>query len=186
MLKADVITRALFCKKYLTARLPVAIINLLLDMANIFIKPEGCFFSQEIAEDKFLKNISESSEMYLETIYILEKSHGHAHIAEIARKMGVSKPSVSKSMDQLKKQDLINQDTYGPVTLTDKGKALSSQIYRKHHLISRYLEKSLALSPDEASKNACRMEHSITDAMLKAIANYLSDEPRKEAPGEQF
>ncbi|MBW6464796.1 MAG: metal-dependent transcriptional regulator [Bacillota bacterium] len=116
---------------------------------------------------------SESIEMYLETIYILEASHGHAHIADIAKNLGVTKPSVSKTMDQLKQQDLINQEVYGPVTLTEKGKIVSKQIYRKHCLITQFLEKSLTLSPDEADENACRMEHSITDAMMKAIESYL-------------
>jgi DtxR family transcriptional regulator, Mn-dependent transcriptional regulator len=105
---------------------------------------------------------SESNEMYLETIYILESNHGHAHIVDIAKKLGVTKPSVTKAMDQFKKQDLIRQETYGPVTLTEKGKAVSRKIYRKHQLIAQYLEKSLGLNPDEASENACRMEHSIT------------------------
>jgi len=118
-------------------------------------------------------NISESNEMYLETIHILEDAHGHAHIADIAKRLGVTKPSVSKAMEQLKREDLISQDSYGPVTLTQKGKAISKQIYKKHHLITRYLTKSLNLNHGEASENACRMEHSITDAMLEAIEKYL-------------
>lgn len=122
---------------------------------------------------------SESSEMYLETIYILESNHGHAHIVDIARYLGVTKPSVTKAMDQFKKQDLIRQDTYGPVTLTEKGRAVSRTIYRKHQLIAQYLEKSLGLDPDEASENACRMEHSITGDMLKAIEKYLENETQK-------
>lgn len=120
-------------------------------------------------------NISESNEMYLETIFILEGEHGHAHVADIAEKMGVTKPSVTKAMDLFKKQKLINQEAYGPVTLTEKGKDVSKHIYRKHRLITRYLEKSLALSPDEASENACRMEHSITEGMLEAIEIYMED-----------
>ncbi len=122
---------------------------------------------------------SESSEMYLETIYILESKHGHAHIVDIAKQLGVTKPSVTKAMDQFKKQDLIRQETYGPVTLTEKGRAVSRKIYRKHQLIAHYLEKSLGLDPDEASENACRMEHSVTGDMLKAIEKYLEDETQK-------
>jgi DtxR family transcriptional regulator, Mn-dependent transcriptional regulator len=124
-------------------------------------------------------NNSESNEMYLETIYILESNHGHAHIVDIAKKLGVTKPSVTRAMDQFKKQGLIRQETYGPVTLTEKGKAVSRKIYRKHQLIAQYLEKSLGLNPDEASENACRMEHSITGDMLKAIEKYLEGEAQK-------
>ena len=120
-------------------------------------------------------DISESNEMYLETIYILENLHGHAHIAEIAKRLGVTKPSVTKTMEQLKKQALVNQEFYGPVTLTEKGKTVSKQIYRKHHLITRFLEKSLTLNPDQASENACRMEHCITDEMIEAIEKYLAE-----------
>ena len=122
---------------------------------------------------------SESNEMYLETIYILESNHGHAHIVDIAKKLGVTKPSVTKAMDQFKKQDLIRQESYGPVNLTEKGKAVSKKIYRNHQLIAQYLEKSLGLNPDEASDNACRMEHSITGDMLKAIEKYLESENQK-------
>jgi DtxR family transcriptional regulator, Mn-dependent transcriptional regulator len=122
---------------------------------------------------------SESNEMYLETIYILESNHGHAHVVDIAKHLGVTKPSVTKAMDQFKKQDLIRQEAYGPVNLTEKGKAVSKKIYRKHQLIAQYLEKSLGLNPDEASENACRMEHNITGDMLKAIEKYLEDETKK-------
>jgi DtxR family transcriptional regulator, Mn-dependent transcriptional regulator len=121
-------------------------------------------------------NISESNEMYLETIYILEDVHGHAHIADIAQRLGVTKPSVSKAMEQLKKEDLISQESYGPVNLTQKGKAISKEIYKKHHLIIHYLKQSLNLDYDEASENACRMEHVITDVMLEAIEKYLERE----------
>jgi DtxR family transcriptional regulator, Mn-dependent transcriptional regulator len=121
-------------------------------------------------------NISESSEMYLETIYILEDVHGHAHIADIAKRLNVTKPSVSKAMEQLKKENLISQESYGPVNLTQKGKAISKQIYKKHHLITLYLKHSLNLDYDEASENACRMEHIITDALLAAIEKYLESE----------
>ncbi len=117
---------------------------------------------------------NESSEMYLETIYILEKEHGHAHVADIARDLKVTKPSVTKAMSHLEEEGLINNESYRPVTLTEKGKAVSEKIYRKHNLITRFLEKSLDLSPGEAVANACRMEHVITENMLNAIKQYLN------------
>lgn len=116
---------------------------------------------------------SESMEMYLETVYLLEKNHGHAHGVEIAKKMGVSKPSVTKAMKQLKSKGLINQEAYGSITLTDEGRELSEKIYRDHQLIALFIEHSLGLSADEAASNACRMEHVLSEKMLKAIRDYL-------------
>jgi len=118
----------------------------------------------------------DSVEMYLETIYLLEKSQGHAHVAEISKALNISKPSVTKAMDQLKNRLLINKDDYGPVTLTDKGRVLSQEIYERHLIITEYLQQSLNLSPEDAEENACRMEHVITDTLLESIKEYLNKE----------
>ncbi|HOQ07630.1 MAG TPA: metal-dependent transcriptional regulator [Clostridiales bacterium] len=117
-----------------------------------------------------------SKEMYLETIYILENSHDHAHVADIAQRLGITKPSVTKAMNRLKEEGLINKETYGHITLTEKGEAMAQKVYHKHCTIARFLEKSLGLSPDEAATNACRMEHVITDKMMQAIEAYLKNE----------
>lgn len=118
-------------------------------------------------------NNNESMEMYLETIYILESDHGHAHGAEIAKRLGVSKPSVSKAMKHLKAKGLVNKEPYGSITLTKKGKEISEKIYSNHRLISKFLGHSLKLDVNEASKNACKIEHVISDEMLIAIEKYL-------------
>lgn len=119
--------------------------------------------------------MNESMEMYLETIFILENNHGHAHSAEIAKKLGVTKPSVSKAMKSLKERGLIDKEPYGTVTLTDKGRNYADQMYTNHKLIANYLEHSLGLESDEAGKNACRMEHILTDQMIIAIKKYMED-----------
>lgn len=118
-------------------------------------------------------NNNESMEMYLETIYILENDHGHAHGAEIAKRLGVSKPSVSKAMKHLKAKGLVNKEPYGTITLTEKGKELSEKIYSNHRLISKFLEHSLKLDAHEASENACKIEHVISEEMLIAMEKYL-------------
>ncbi|KDR95416.1 iron (metal) dependent repressor, DtxR family [Peptoclostridium litorale DSM 5388] len=116
---------------------------------------------------------NESVEMYLETIYILEKEHGHAHGVDIAEALGVSKASVSKAMKQLKAKDLVCKEVYGSITLTQKGRELSEKIYYNHQLITSFLEHSLGLTAAEASENACRMEHVVSEDMIQAIEAYF-------------
>ena len=118
-------------------------------------------------------NYNKSIEMYLETIYILENNHGHAHVVDIADHLGITKPSVTKAMTRLKKEGLIDKQSYGSITLTEKGKYISEKVYHKHCIVTDFLKKSLGLSPKEASINACRMEHIITDKMLVAIEGYV-------------
>jgi Mn-dependent DtxR family transcriptional regulator len=117
---------------------------------------------------------NESMEMYLETIHLLEKNYGHAHGVEIAERLGVSKPSVSKAMNYLKDKGLVNKEAYGTITLTKKGKEISEQIHTKHRLILLFLQHSLHLTAEEAEENACRMEHVLSEGVLQAIEAYLN------------
>ncbi len=112
---------------------------------------------------------NESSEMYLETIYLLEQQHGHAHGVDIAVKLNVSKASVTKAVKNLKTDGFINHESYGTITLTSRGKELSENIYLKHKLIARFLIDSLGVSSGVAAANACKMEHIISDELIEAI-----------------
>lgn len=118
---------------------------------------------------------SESMEMYLETVLVLENDHGHAHSVDIANRLGVSKPSVTKAMRFLKEKGLIHKEAYGSITLTKQGRELSDRIYKRHRLITAFLEHTLNLSSDSAADNACKIEHVIDKTMTEAIDKYLKD-----------
>jgi DtxR family transcriptional regulator, Mn-dependent transcriptional regulator len=120
--------------------------------------------------------VNESTEMYLETLYLLQKTHGHAHVVDIAKKLDITMPSVSKAMRKLEEMGLIHMETYGPVTLTKEGEMFSKRINRKHKLISDFLLKTLGVSREEAEENACRMEHIITDDLMDSIQEFLEEE----------
>ncbi len=117
--------------------------------------------------------LSESTEMYLETIFLIQKEHGHAHVVDIAETLNITKSSVTNAMNQLKEDGFVNKESYGHITLSKKGEVIAKKVYKKHHSISLFLEETLSLSPNEASINACKMEHIITDSMWEAIKKYL-------------
>ncbi|HSR03382.1 MAG TPA: metal-dependent transcriptional regulator [Proteiniclasticum sp.] len=123
--------------------------------------------------------LTESIEMYLATIMLLEEEHGSAKVVEIAEILGVTKPSVSKAMSQLLEDGYIDKELYGHITLTEKGRQAADKVVRKRRLIISYLQHSLGLSKEEASKNACRMEHVISDEMLEGIRTYLGEHEKK-------
>ncbi len=116
---------------------------------------------------------NESMEMYLETIYILESSNGHAHVSEVAEGLDVSMPSVTKAMKVLRSEGLIYKEPYGSITLTEEGRAISANIHKKHKVITLFLKDSLKLDAAEAEKNACKIEHILSQKMLMAIKEYL-------------
>ncbi len=54
--------------------------------------------------------------MYLETIHVLSQNNKNVRAIDICRKMGFSKPSVSRAMKNLSAEDYINVDSNGYIT----------------------------------------------------------------------
>lgn len=115
--------------------------------------------------------IQESGEMYLETILLLSQKSGHVRAIDVGEEMGYSKPSVSRAMGLLKNGGFIVVDADGAITLTDTGREIAEKIYARHTLLTKFL---IALGVDEetASEDACKMEHSISDASFEAIQKF--------------
>ncbi|MCR4998019.1 MAG: metal-dependent transcriptional regulator, partial [Butyrivibrio sp.] len=57
--------------------------------------------------------LQESGEMYLETIYVLSKTHTNVRSVDIGEELGYSRPSVSRAMHLLKDEGLVKIDEYG-------------------------------------------------------------------------
>ena len=73
-------------------------------------------------------NLTNIQEEYLKTIYLLKKDLKKARITDIAQKLNKTKPTVNYAINNLKEEGYINYETYGDITLTDKGE---KYVYRK-------------------------------------------------------
>ena len=103
-------------------------------------------------------------EDYLEAMVMLGGGTGASiRPVDVATKMGVSKPSVSKAVHVLKENGYVEQPYYGEITLTEAGMEYGSKILERHRTLTLFLTKAVGLEPDEAEKEACEMEHSIND-----------------------
>ena len=121
---------------------------------------------------------TESLEMYLENILVLENSMGQVRSIDIAHKTGYSKPSVSRAVKLLHNDECIEVDADGYITLTEKGKDIASKILDRHRIITDFF---MLIGVDEqiAAEDACRIEHVISDdtfIKLKELTNTLKDE----------
>lgn len=102
-----------------------------------------------------------SGEDYLEAVLILEQKKGSARSVDVAEQLGVSKPSVSRAVSLLKDGGFLRmEDNY--LYLTDEGREIAEKIYEKHCYFRRRL---IDAGVDEmtAEKEACMMEHSLSD-----------------------
>ncbi len=116
-------------------------------------------------------SLQESGEMYLETIYILSKENDNVRSLDVAEYMGFSKPSVSRAVSLLKKGEYITADARGYLHLTEAGKEVAEKMFERHTLLTNFLEK-LGVQSDTASRDACKMEHHISEETFLAIKNH--------------
>lgn len=119
-------------------------------------------------------HIQESGQMYLETIYILSLKRSIVRAIDVGEHMGYSKPSVSRAMGILKKEELISIDKNGHITLTEKGLDVARGMYERHTIISQLL-RALGVSEDIATEDACRIEHCISDESFEAIKRFIEN-----------
>lgn len=118
--------------------------------------------------------LHESGEMYLETILILKKRFGYVRSIDIANEMKVSKPSVSRAVGLLKDNGYITFDPNGMILLSESGQEVAEKIYERHTVLSRYLA-AIGVSEETAAKDACKIEHIISDETFDIIKKRLSD-----------
>lgn len=112
--------------------------------------------------------LKESGEMYLETIYVLNKKSDSVRSIDVCEYMGYSKPSVSRAVNLLKNSGFINVSKEGFLTLTKIGEETAKKLFERHTIISEFL-MSLGVDEATATEDACRIEHVISDKSFEAI-----------------
>lgn len=119
-------------------------------------------------------NIYESAEDYLERILILHEQNEKVIALDIANSFGYSKASVSRAMKNLRENDYINVSVNGNIELTDKGIKVAKKIYERHKLLTEMLIL-IGVDKDTASKDACKIEHDLSDETFDAIKKHMNE-----------
>jgi DtxR family Mn-dependent transcriptional regulator len=112
--------------------------------------------------------MTQSLEDYLEMVSFLADD-GEVRVTDIASRLGVSKPSVLTALKSLEEQGLLEHERYRTVTLTKKGGLLAADIRERHYFLTAFLRDILGVSAETAEKDACKMEHFLSDETLKKI-----------------
>ncbi len=124
-----------------------------------------------------MSRTTESLEMYLETILVLENTLGKVRSIDVAHKTGYSKPSISRAMKLLVNDFCIEIDGDGHITLTEKGKDIAQKIFERHKVISEFFV-SIGVSEDNATEDACRIEHVISDESFDCLRRYIEKDKK--------
>jgi len=115
---------------------------------------------------------SELVEDYVELIAELIGQEGVARPVDIARRLGVKQPTVSKNLARLKREGYILHERYRSIFLTDLGQDLAAICRARHRTIVSFLI-ALGLDKATAEQDAEGIEHHVSDQTLLAFKQFI-------------
>jgi DtxR family Mn-dependent transcriptional regulator len=122
--------------------------------------------------------MTQSLEDYLEMVSFLA-DEGEVRVTDIAIRLKVSKPSVLTALKILEDQGLLKHERYGTVSLTKQGVVRAAEIRDRHSLLTAFLRNIVGVSADIAEKDACKMEHLLSEETLKKMRTLVNAKGEK-------
>lgn len=126
--------------------------------------------------------VSSKMEDYLTAIYHLCHQEGIARVKSIAERLQVTNASVVGVLKNLKRKDLVEQEPYGYIRLTQQGEKIAASVIHRHDVLTHFLENILHLDSATAAHDACRIEHAVspeTVRRLKGLAEFIEKQPKE-------
>ncbi|UVE95352.1 metal-dependent transcriptional regulator [Dietzia sp. B32] len=129
-----------------------------------------------------MKDLVDTTEMYLRTIYELEEEGVIPLRARIAERLEQSGPTVSQTVARMERDGLVLVAPDRHLQLTATGRDLAVDVMRKHRLAERLLVDVIGLELEKVHAEACRWEHVMSDDVERRLIEVL-DDPRTSPYG---
>ncbi len=107
-------------------------------------------------------------EDYLEVLHELELVEGRAKPARIAESLAVARPSVTKMLQRLDEEGLVEYKRYQGAVLTREGRLAAESLRERHSLLVRFLIV-LGVDEDTAHIDTEGIEHHFHEKTLDAL-----------------
>jgi len=127
-----------------------------------------------------VQSLSRSRQDYLKALYALAPAGESVTTSQIARRLGVSAPSVTNMLTRLTEERLVSHTPRGGARLTAEGRRQAIGMVRRHRIIECFLVQVLGLDWSEVHEDAEVLEHHISDRVLAAmdrLAGHPSEDP---------
>lgn len=117
--------------------------------------------------------LTESLQMYLKAIYLVEQRKQAARATDVARELGVIPSSVTTALRALSRLDLVNYAPYDLITLTAEGRRTAKDIMHKYAALRDFFVKVLGVDEETAETEACQMEHRISETVFDRLLHFV-------------
>lgn len=105
-------------------------------------------------------------EDYLKVIYRLRDTKVRG--VDIARELGLKKPTVSVALKRMEDMSLVAFDQDRGVVLTEAGENLAREVTGRYEILYGFL-LDIGVDEQTAHEDACYMEHGISESSLEAL-----------------
>ncbi len=112
-------------------------------------------------------------EDYIRAIYLLQEKGSEPGIVEIAKRLNLSKSTVSERIKEMTEAGLTISKPYSSVSLTKKGLTIGKKMTYKHRLIEVFLYKILHMPKESIHAEAERLEHAFSDEAIARLDKLL-------------
>ncbi|MBC2681694.1 metal-dependent transcriptional regulator [Corynebacterium anserum] len=120
-----------------------------------------------------MKDLVDTTEMYLRTIYELEEEGIPPLRARIAERLDQSGPTVSQTVARMERDGLLSIARDRSLKLSTEGRELATAVMRKHRLAERLLTDVIGLPWEKVHDEACRWEHVMSDEVERRLISVL-------------
>ncbi|MDO5099144.1 MAG: iron dependent repressor, metal binding and dimerization domain protein [Corynebacterium sp.] len=120
-----------------------------------------------------MKDLVDTTEMYLRTIYELEEEGITPLRARIAERLDQSGPTVSQTVARMERDGLVVVANDRSLQMTPEGRSLATAVMRKHRLAERLLTDIIGLDIHKVHDEACRWEHVMSDEVERRLVEVL-------------
>ncbi|MDG2476726.1 MAG: manganese-binding transcriptional regulator MntR [Phycisphaerales bacterium] len=119
-----------------------------------------------------IDHATETAEDYVEAIGDILDQQPTCRVKDLAAQMEVTHVTVTRILQRLSAEGLIDKDPYGPCTLTETGRAMATRSRRRHRLLLDFL-LHIGVPPADAKRDAEGMEHHVSEATLAAMRSTI-------------
>lgn len=111
---------------------------------------------------------TETAEDVCEAILTLREAGEEPRNGLIAKRLGVSAVTVTKTLERLRRDGWVEGEPYRPIRLTERGEALAVAARERHEVVLAFL-RWLGVDDDTAQADAEGIEHHVSAATLERM-----------------
>jgi len=112
-------------------------------------------------------------ENYLKAIWNLSKEGKIVRVKDLAEALNLRGGTVVSGLKNLAQKGLVVHHHYGHIELTQAGKIAAMEILQKHSVIFDFLRNGLKVEEQLAEKDACALEHYISEETFHRLIHFL-------------